>query len=494
MKTLLISPPLYIPTDFHSRKKLVRIVKSESAPSLGIFYLAGMLEKQELDVNVIDMFDMSFEDTEVIIRKEKPDIVGITSLTDTRFSALTVAKLIKKIDRKIITVLGGSHPTFFPEQMLRHYPEIDYIVLGEGEYTFLELVKAIYEKKGVRNISGIAFRENDSTVITSPRERVKNLDEIPFPAHHFIQWERYTPSGVDLQDWKTNNRKYGAISTSRGCPYNCTYCSVIAFWGRQYRCRTPQNVVNEIEILYKQFGVDLIGFNDDIFTLRMDRVIEICKEIVKRKIKIQWTCATRVNFVSKEMLIWMKRSGCSGIYFGVESGSEKILKNIRKNTSIEQILNAFKLCKEVDIPTGMGIMIGNPGENNETVRETIRLMDKINPVGGPGLNILMVYPNTEVYELAKKKGFIDDNYWLTNKAAPFYTAENPLWVLENFQLKIYLSYYWKKRDFFQIILKLFERFTVTDNLLDLLFRIKNLLKIKSFGIYKLLKFTKKNGS
>lgn len=491
MKTLLISPPFCIPTDSHAREKYVRMIRSEPIPSLGLLYLAGMLEKWKLNVNVVDMFDMSFKNTEIIVRKEKPDIVGITSLTDTRFSALTVAKLIKKIDKKIITVLGGSHPTFFPEQILRYYPEIDYIVLGEGEYTFLELVKGLSEKKDLRNISGIAFRENNSIIITSPREMVKNLDELPFPAHHFIQWERYTPSGVDSQDWKASGRKYGVMSTSRSCPYNCIFCSVIAFWGRQYRCRTPQSVVDEIEILYKQFGVDLIGFNDDIFTIRMDRVIEICKEIIKRKIKIQWSCGARVNFVSKDMLMWMKRSGCNDIYFGVESGSEKILKNVRKNTSIDQIIDAFKLCKEVGITAGMGILIGNPGENSKTVGETIRLINKINPVKGPGVNILLVFPNTEVYELAKKKGFIDDNYWLTNKAAPFYTAENPLWVLENFQLKIHLSYYWKKRDFFQIILRLLERFAIGNSFLDLLFKIKKLLKIKSFGIYKLLKFTEK---
>jgi len=492
MKTLLISPPLYVPTDSHMRKIVTRIGKSEPAPSLGLLYLAGMLEKWKLDVNVVDTFDMPFENTKVIVRKEKPDIVGITSLTDMRFSALTIAKLIKKIDKKIIIVLGGSHATFFPEQILQHYPEIDYIVLGEGEHTFLELIKALYEKKDLENIPGIAFRKNNNIITTSPREMVKNLDELPFPAHHLLQWDRYTPSGVDRRDWKRSGRKYAVMITSRGCPYNCTYCSVIAFWGKRYRCRTPKNVVDEIEMLYRQFNVEHIAFNDDIFTLRMERVIEICKEIIKRNIRIQWTCATRVDFVSKDMLIWMKKSGCKNIYFGVESGSEKILQNIRKNTSIDQIINAYKLCKEVGIPAGMGIMIGNPGENRETIRETIRLMNKINPEGEPGIyNILTIFPNTEVYELAKNKGFINDNYWLTNKAAPYYTVENSLRVLENFQLKIYLSHYWRKKDFFQIILKLFERFAITDNFLDLLFRIKKLLRIESFGIYKLLNFARK---
>jgi len=151
-----------------------------------------------------------------------------------RFSALTVAKLIKKVDKNTIIILGGSHATFFPEQILQHYPEIDYIVLGEGEYTFFELVKGLREKKDLRNISGIAFKENNNIIITSAREVIKNLDEIPFPAHHFVQWHRYTPSGVDRRDWKATGRKYAVMITSRGCPYNCTYCSVIAFWGRKY--------------------------------------------------------------------------------------------------------------------------------------------------------------------------------------------------------------------------------------------------------------------
>lgn len=487
MKTLLISSPtIKFPT--YNQGGKIKLTESASPP-LGLLYLAAMLEKENFEVKVVDVYDFTFKEIEKVIVKEKPDIVGIPCFTETRIVALKLAGLVKKINKKTIVVFGGAHATFFPEQILSNYSQVDFLVLGEGEFVFLELVKLLSSNKPVVNVHGIAFRENGRIKIVPPQKMIDNLNSLPFPSHHFLDFDRYPPAGLDIVDWKKCGKKHASIITSRGCPYRCSFCSTSAFWGFHYRWRSPKNVVNEIEMLYKKFGISYISFADDTFTAKMDRAIEICKEIMKRNIKIEWSAATRVNFVNKDVLEWMKKSGCWSIFFGVESGSQKILKNIRKHATIEQIINAFNLCKEIGIQAGMGLMIGNPGEDENTINETIKVVKKIVP-DTLATEILTIFPNTEIYELAKSKRFIDDSYWLTDKAAPFFTVENSLNKILNFRLKIRLIYYFGEKNYFQCLISIFNRYKITNYLLELTVKIKKMFKIKSFGIYKLLRFTK----
>jgi len=487
MKTLLISSPtIKFPT--YNQGGEIKLTESASPP-LGLLYLSAMLEKENFEVKVVDVYDFTFREIEKVIVEERPDILGIPCFTETRVAALRLAKLVKKINKKTIVVLGGAHATFFPEQILSNCPEVDFLVLGEGEFVFLELVKLLSSNKPVVNLHGIAFRENDRIKILPAQKMIDNLDSLPFPSHHFLDFDRYPPAGLDIVDWKNSGRKHASIITSRGCPYRCSFCSTTAFWGFHYRWRSPKNVVDEIEMLYKDFGISYISFADDTFTAKMDRAIEICKEIMKRNIKIEWSAATRVNFVNKNVLEWMKKSGCRNIFFGVESGSQKILKNIRKHATMEQVSNAFNLCKEIGMQAGMGLMIGNPGEDKNTINETIKVVKKIVP-DTLATEILTIMPNTEIYELAKSKEFIDDGYWLTDKAAPFFTVENSLSRIRNFMLKIQLLYYFGKKDYFQCLISMFNRYKITKYLLELTVKVKKLLKIKSFRIYKLLRFTK----
>lgn len=461
------------------------------APPLGLLYLAGMLEKEGLEVNMVDAFDVPFDKIEEIIIKEKPGIVGVSCFTDSRLAALKVVDLVKKVNPKIYTVMGGSHASSFPEQILRHYPNVDFIVRGEAEYTLVDLVKALEGKKALNTIDGLALRHEGKIVLTPERKKIQNLDEIPFPAHHLVDQSKYIPSGADPNGWKASSKRYTTMMTSRGCPYLCTYCSTTVYWGQNFRGRSPMNVVDELEEIHNVYGIEVIGFFDDIFTARMDRITEICKEIVKRNIKIQFSCGTRVNFIKPEMLEWMKRAGCQSIFFGVESCSQKILNNIKKFAKVEQVINAFKSCDEFGIHPSMALMVGNPGEDKETIKETIEVMKRVKPYG-MNIGILSIFPDTEIYELAKSQNFISDDHWLTDKASPLYTVENSLSTLRNYRLKIELNYHWLQRDYVQVVLAVINRYKVLKLAFDALMKARKLVGIKSFGIWKMLYNRKRN--
>ncbi|OGS22602.1 MAG: hypothetical protein A2252_03215 [Elusimicrobia bacterium RIFOXYA2_FULL_39_19] len=485
MKTLLVSPPTHMPI-YNQSGRLKRVAPGIAS---GLLYLAAMLEKEKLPVSYLDMYDYSYEKIEETIKTMKPDIVGITCLTEIRIASLKVAEIIKKVDNNIIVVFGGTHPTFFPEQILNNYPNVDYLVMNEGEYTFLELVKALKDQKPLSEIQGIAFRKDKQVVITQERPPIDDLDALPFPSHHLLDWKLYIPAGFNPDEWLKSNKRYSTVVTSRGCPYKCSYCSSTVFWGSKYRYRSPKNVIDEVEMLHKEYNVEYFGFADDDFTPNMKRVVEICNEIKRRNLNIKWNCATRVNFVDRPMLEIMKETGCYNIFFGVESCSQTILKNIKKHASVEQMINAFNLCRDIGISATMALMVGNPGENEQTIKETIDMMKNINPES-INVEILIVFPNTEIYEIAKRSNFINDDYWLSKKAAPLFTVEKPLSTLLSYQFKIKMHYYLNRNDYFQVMLLLMKRYKITNFILNILLlitnKIKKTAKIKSFGLYKIL--------
>lgn len=489
LKTLLITAPVQTIPIYN---QLGPLDLNDATPPLGLLYLAAILEKANYPVKVVDVFDYSLNKIEELVKREKPDIIGITCLTETRVQVLKVAEFIKKINQEIIIVLGGPHANYFPAQLLQHYSQVDYVVIGEGEYSFLELVRALSERKPLGNIEGIAFRDDRGEVIvTKERKNIQNLDELPFPSHHLTEYDRYVPAGIDPVKWKKDKGRYASVMTSRGCPYRCTYCSTTIFWGVNFRARSPKNVVDEIELLYDKYHVTHLGFFDDIFSARMERSLEICKEIVNRNIKISWGCITRVNFVKPDLIEWMKRAGCDTIFFGVESLSQKILNNIKKYAKPEQSINAFNLCKKVGIRASMGLMVGNTGENEETVSETLRVMKQVDP---PSFNcsIMSIFPDTEMYEVAKKQNFITDDYWLTDKASPIYTVENSLTKLKYFRSRIQLSYYWHKKNYFLFFIVLFKRYGITNVILESALGIKKMLRIKSFGFWRIFDLSLKD--
>ncbi|UCC57629.1 MAG: cobalamin-dependent protein [Candidatus Bathyarchaeum sp.] len=364
---------------------------------LGIGYLAAVLEKNGYDVNVIDCqaLHLTLSEVENELRKRQPDIVGLTSTTLTYKSALNIIKAAKDALPNCLTILGGSHATFWDEEALKECPQLDVIVRGEGENTILELVKKVEMGESFHNVMGTTCRKDNKTIKNPTRPFIEDLDNLPFPAFHL--W----PIG--------HFKKYGKIifpvMTSRGCTFWCDFCSAVRMFGRRYRMRSPQKVVDELEFLYRKYGEDQYTFYDDAFTVSQARTEEICNEILKRGLKIKWDCETRVDMVTKDLLQKMKDAGCIAVWFGVEAGSEQVIEAMGKGISIQQTLNAFKWANEVGLMTVASMILGFPGETRETAMESINLLKRIKS-DEIGVYIATPYPGTPMYDYVKKMGWI----------------------------------------------------------------------------------------
>lgn len=444
MKVLLVYPPVY------STAKYGKLPMPAPAPGLGLGYVAAVLLQAGHEVKVSDMFYRDSNQVLQEIMEYEPQLVGITCLTEQRAGAFEVARLVKSVDSSACVVLGGHHPTYMPQQVIES-PFVDIIVLGEGEVTTLALVEALERGKDLAQVEGIIYKKGQNVIFTHPRELIKDLDTIPFPPYHQFNLDSYprqheieptlktaTFKGHRLIDYFTNGSQYVSLITSRGCPYRCQFCSTTLFWGRRWRFRSASNVLEEMDLLYHQFNVRYFSFADDAATVNQKRMIEICQGIIDRGFDIAWDCTTRVNWVSPEMLKWMRKAGCYRISFGVESGSQKILETIGKKQSIDQIVAAFEMAHHVGIHPSALLMVGNPGETHETIQETIDLVRRIKPYG-VGVSITLVFPGTELYELSKAQGLINDDYWLTNGPAPYYTVEHGLDVLRKWKRMIEYS-------------------------------------------------------
>lgn len=461
LKTLLTYPPTTVALENQAGE----LKRDPPSLPLGIAYLAAALEKANCEVRAIDMFDFTHNQVVEAIERENPDIVGISCFTERRHSAFEVAKITKKINPNIKVVMGGSHATFLYEQVLLNYP-VDIIVLCEGESTIVDLIKCLESDKDIAEVNGIAFQREGKVIKTNVKPLISHLDNLPFPSYHFFDLNKYRYFRFDhlpnssLNGKKISELNQGFMITSRGCPYACQFCSTTLFWGRKLRLRSPQNVVDEIELLYNKYDVKFIIFQDDAFTAHQKRVIELCQEIIRRGIDIRWVCGTRTDCLSAEMLRYMKEAGCFYIALGAESFSQTILKNMNKRTKVPEMIRAINMVRESGISVGIDLIVGYPGESDETIDETIKTMDKLK-LDGIGVGLVTVFPATPLYELARRQGFVEDDYWLTEKACPIYTVENDIETLKKWQNKIQFNYYFKKKMFRAIIFNFLEshRFT-----------------------------------
>jgi len=396
---------------------------------LGIAYLGAVLEKAGYNAEGINLGDKDWDKVEdgikLLIEQENPDVIGISIMSSNRNSAAKLFKIIKEINPKIITIAGGVHTTFMYKQMFENYPDIDIAVLGEGEETILELMNYFNGRKSIsklRKIKGIAFKYNEEIIKTEPRPRMKDLDALPMPKHEYFE---------------DQIKKYKIVymQTTRGCPFNCKFCPSSPLWGRMISKRNVKNLFNEMQYLIKRFPyIERISFCDDEFIVDNKRVIELCKLIIKNNIKIRWDCIGRVTSVTDEVIKYMKMAGCTVITFGVESGNQQILNNMNKCQTIPQIINAFDICKRQGLKAEPLLICGFPGETSETINDTIKLLKKIRIIGEPGL--LFLVPGTQIYEIAKEQGVLDDDYWLTDKPIPFYFKEHSELRLLYWNLKI----------------------------------------------------------
>lgn len=386
----LVNPPIYEGSYRH-----------QPYIPIGLAYLAAVLERAGHNVNVLDCaaLPMSFQQFKTRIASLKPDIVGITAMTPTVGSALKVASLVKETLPNTLVVLGGVHPTFMDEEILREVAHVDVVVRGEGEQTIVDLVSAFEKRNGFKEVLGVTYREWDSVFRNPERPYIENLDSLPRPGFKHFPLEKYRIYG----------RKILPVVSSRGCPFQCAFCVTSRVFGRKVRMRSPINVVDEIEWLKKEHGADAVTFYDDTFTFSKERVERICEEIVNRDLSIPWDCQTRADCISPELLRKMRDAGCEAITLGVESASPNTLKAIGKGTSPEQNEKAVKMIKEAGISVIVSVIIGYPGETMKDVNRTLEYVKRLKP-DDAYLCIATPYPGTELYRLVKEKGWemLDD--------------------------------------------------------------------------------------
>lgn len=395
-RVLLINPPWVLGED----KNLWKGVAS-CWPSLGLAYIAAVLEKSG---HVVFYLDCSAEhytvgETEEVLKKYKDlDYIGLTATTPLINNALVIASFAKKIFPQAKVILGGVHPSIMPEEVLNN-PQVDYVVIDEGEITTRELVNG----KDPSEILGLYFKKDGQIIKNLPRPLIQNLDEIPPPAYHLLPMDKYYPAVGSYKRLPAMS-----IFATRGCPGRCTFC-YRTFLG-VVRKRSARNIIEEIKLLQKNYGIKEICFYDDTFTLFRNVVKDFCRIITEEKIDITWSCFTRVDYIDEELLLMMKQSGCHLILFGVESADEEILKTINKRISLEQVTKVVSLSRKIGIETRASFMFGNQGETEETIKKTIDFAIKLDPDEAQ-FNIATAYPGTELFNWARERGYITTFNW-----------------------------------------------------------------------------------
>jgi radical SAM superfamily enzyme YgiQ (UPF0313 family) len=353
----------------------------------------------------------------------QPDVVGFQIFSMNRVSTYKVLNAMKTTYPNVHVVLGGIHTSVMYQQLLEQYPHV-IIVIGEGELTFSELVKAFESGTSYDHVAGLAFWRDGKMVRTEERPLIDNLDALPLPKHEIFFDEE-------------PNRTTAHVITSRGCPFNCSFCCLSAISHRKWRIRDVTKVVEELVMLKEQYPrLRYVQFHDDTLMLDNERVIRLCKLLIEEKLHIKFVCSGRAKPVSKQMLHWMKKAGFVKIMFGLETGSQVLLKSIHKNITTKDVINLFEILRGFDFDITTFLMCGFPGESDATISETIRLVkatQKIHYNYIAGIGKLWVYPGAEVYKIMKAAGCIDDEFWLTEKPVPFFTVEHSFSKLVEFE-------------------------------------------------------------
>jgi anaerobic magnesium-protoporphyrin IX monomethyl ester cyclase len=380
-------------------------------------YVAAALEKAGFKVQMLDNYLMkkSTEEIKQLITQINPGIVGITCGSATYPRCVETSKAIKQAKSDCKIVVGGWHASYMPDSLLSN-PEIDYVVMGEGERAITELASTIMRgnEKTSAAIAGVAVKRNGKN-IKNPPKYIENMDEIPYPARHLLPLELYDRT-IEYLDAKPAD----VMSISRGCVYNCGFCETRKLWGNICRGFSPKRVIGEIQDLQSRYGTKGIYFINDNFTLRKKETTELCNLMLENKLDLEWVCDTRVDLVNDEILSLMSKAGCKTIWFGVESASTKILKRIGRNTTTQEVETAFKLCRKNGIKTACSFMLGLPDETLKDMEDSLKFAKKLNP-DWCQFNTFIAYPDSRLYnELLEKGNYVKlDEFLLSVKTDEF---------------------------------------------------------------------------
>jgi len=417
MKILLINPPQ---TFFPGSQAVV------AGLPLGIMNIAATLENNGYEVEILDTliadfkprkkgdvkyYGMPWERIKEEIKQRKPDIVGITNpFTAQVDNTIKISEIVKDIDNEISTIVGGPHVSVRATQFLKDAENVDIAVIGEGEYTMLDIMK-YYEGETDINISeiqGIVYRKGNTVTLNPQRRFIKNLDALPFPAYHLVDMEKYlNPKRIRYRS--TKYLRELSMITSRGCPFNCIFCSIHLHMGKAWRAHSKEYIIRHIEHVVNNYSVEHIHFEDDNLTLNMKRFESILDGIIKRGIKFSWDTPNgiRADKLTIDILKKMKKTGCTNLTIGVESGDQYILDTvIDKHLCLEDVIKMAKICKELNIPIAAFFVIGFPGEKKENMKRTTEFALMLKKEYNVNMCLLIATPlyGTRLYEICKEKG------------------------------------------------------------------------------------------
>lgn len=463
MKILLIQPPV-----------AEKNITSFMYPPMGLISLAAVARENGHEVKIHDcnLYSQSYDEAIKLIKLWKPEIVGITAMTVNIGHGLEMAKKVKQISRKIITIVGGVHATVAPRDVLKD-KNVDYLVIGEGEVVFVKLLESLEKHKSVNRIKGVGYKTKSKLFINKKEDLIKDISKLPISAYDLLDFNKYRAP-------YTSRHPFMSMIRSRGCPYLCTFCGVQSVFAHKYRTQKPDRTIEEIKYLIKNFGVKELSFKDSEFTLDQNNVEKLCDLLIKAKYDLTWNCNGRVNNVSLKVLIKMKQAGCQSITYGVESGDEQILKNLKKAITLDQVRQAIKLTKKAGLKAVTNFMIGNPGDTPETIEKTIKFAIELD-TDYTYFGFTTPFPGTELREQAVK------NKWLIRKeldAVKYEDLTMNATSLGNEELKeclnrAYRSFYFRPKYILRRLTKL-SRDEIQNSINGLASIISDLYKTKKF--------------
>jgi magnesium-protoporphyrin IX monomethyl ester (oxidative) cyclase len=453
---------LFIPPAITNRES----IDINPLPPLGLGYIAAILERMGVKVKIVDCLvegwekrkdlgnglvriGISDEDIRGIISEFKPDMVGVNNqFSKQHKNARSVYRIAKSVDKGIITVAGGAHPTVMPRYELSN-KDLDFVVLGEGENTIERLVNAAGSMARIRKIDGLGYKDRGKIVISPKTTYIKDLDTIPFPARHLMNMEKYF--GLKASHGERRHKRFSPIVTSRGCPAKCTFCSASKVWGRRYRFRSAENVLKEMRELKRKYGIEELMIEDDNFTAHPARAEKICDVMIKEKMDFKWDTPNGVGAwtLNPTLIRKMKDAGCYKINIAVESGNQRVLRDvIKKPLLLPKVKEVVGECKKIGLECGTFFILGMPGSTLDEMWDNYRFAKEIR-VFHPFFSVATPYPGSELFDTCKENAYIPEDFKLDDLYIRSFMIKTGEW--NGSQLRSLMLKGWLYLKFFQAI-------------------------------------------
>jgi anaerobic magnesium-protoporphyrin IX monomethyl ester cyclase len=381
----------------------LRNVVGMKSPPLGLAYIGAVAERLGCQVKVIDSASVGLTSRQLVDRivEYEPDVFGVGTTTMGYKEGLSLISAVKERLGRTFTVMGGPHVTFTDDETLRKCPQLNTVVRGEGEKTFEELLMAVQSGASLSAVKGLTYRVNGDICRNADRPFVQDLDSLGFAGYHLLPMNTYKMGRGNL---------YACMITSRGCPYQCSFCSSSNLFGKKWRFRSPEHVVAEMEYLKDRFGCREIEILDDTFTVSPQRADRICELLIKKNLDLPWSASSRIGTLTAEMARKLKRAGCTTLYLGFESASQEVLDSLCKGIKLEEAFKTMEVIRKAGLRAIGSFIIGCPADTVKTIKKTIRFARALSPRYAQ-FTLLTPYPGTPFYDQAQSSGLIAEKDW-----------------------------------------------------------------------------------